>query len=154
MKKLTKIFGLAVITVLTVIMAVCFAACDDGEKRAEWETYAGTYKFTKLEMSMLGSGLNQNIEIKAGESYGGTTYSEDTLVIELKSDGKAVVSSSIASIKSENNLTWRVEDGNLIFPEMKSNGIVITISENIIEYGMTLSTGSMAIDGKYILVKV
>lgn len=154
MRKLTKIFGLVLIAAFTVIIAVCAAACGDGEKREEWEIYAGTYKFSKMEMTIQGSGINQSVTINAGESYAGLSYTGDTMVIELKPDGKATISSSISSIESEANLTWRVEDGKLIFPETTTTGMDMSISENTIEYGMTLSVSGMTTTSKYILEKV
>lgn len=158
MKKLTKIFGLVVITVLTVIMAVCFAACGDGEKREEWETYAGTYKFSKMETTIQGSyagtPINQTVSVNAGESYGGVTYEADSMVIELKSDGKAELKSAVSNVKSESNLNWYVEDNKLMFKEMSSEGIDYIISESNIEFGVTVTTSGMTTTIKYILAKV
>ena len=158
MKKLTKIFGLVVIAALTVIMAVCFAACQDGEKREDLETYAGIYKFSKLEVTVQGSfagtPINQTTSVKAGESFGGVTYSEDSMVIELKSDGKADIKSAVANVKSESNLNWYVEDNKLLFEEMTSDGIDYVISGSTIEFGVSLMVSCMTTTTKFVLEKV
>ncbi len=153
MKKLTKTLLLVVAMALAAVMAVCVAACG-GESREEWETYAGIYKFSKLEATSSGPEGIQSSEIVAGENIGGVLYSAETYVIELKSNGRADIKSNIANMSNENNLNWYVEGDKLLFKEMKSNSINYFISNGKIESVLTMEVAGTKMTNKLTLNKV
>lgn len=74
-----------------VVGAFCLVACGESN-------YEGVYKFAAMTISEEGAATT----IKAGETYEDMTLTEDYIVIELKSGGKAVVSSMGESISG----TW------------------------------------------------
>lgn len=101
MKKL-KLF--AVMLVTAIVGVFCLVACGETSQ-------AGKYKFYSI------SGTEDGVEInlKVGDTYMGMiSLSEDFMVIELKDDGSAVVTSAVSfSGSSESQTgTWKVNEND------------------------------------------
>lgn len=164
MKKLNKIFGLVLIAALTVIMTVCFAACGDkdkdegGKTRPEWTTYAGTYKFSRFEQVTTGSPVGtvtNTYNVGDEVPYVGLKYTEEYMIIELKSDGTAKISadSSVGVSSSGTTEGWYVEDGKLLFDNSSAQGAEYLINDSKIEFVVTITQSGMTTTTKIIMVK-
>ncbi len=133
MKKMKKIATAIVAALAAVVLAVAFAACAGN--------YAGTYKFSSMNMDMGGV----TVELKANEAFMGVTITEDAYVLEVKDDNTWTLSVNFMGETAVESGTWR-DDGGLILVasdgseqsvDVNGNNLVMSYSDSDMSASIT-----------------
>ncbi len=111
-----KKIGYWLATVALAVICVCaLVACGGVE---------GTYKFYSMKVESMGI----EMEIKAGEEMEGITISEDFMTLELKSDGKVVLSSKMGgAVTVEGEWKLNDEDNSKVDITIKGDTQTVTL---------------------------
>lgn len=130
-KVVTAVTALFAAVMLSVVMAACTSS------------FAGTYKFSSMEMNM--SGVTTTIT--AGGEFMGVTISEDYFVLVADEDGTF----SIASEYTDNEVgTWEQSGSQITLTADSGESISATLSGKELTLSMTEDGISMTV----VLVKV
>ena len=154
MKKFGKIFAAALLTIVAVIAAcMCFVGCSSsdsgsgsGETREEWSVYNGTYKFEKAvitsSMDLGGQTYDSTVTVNVGEAYSGVTFTENYMVLTLKTNGKATFTTELADAgaNSKSEYKWSAEGKKITLETSGVTAFTFTVNGETIEYFIDMST--------------
>lgn len=133
-----KFIAAICMAVMAIVLVVTLAACGGGN-------IAGTYKFSSMKFK---DGETE-VTINVGEEFQGITVTEDTYILELKSDNTLSLSTLMAGPEAQTlGGTWEA-DGNTV-------SLVIDGSEAEATYSngtLTVTTGEGGVNMQLILKK-
>lgn len=115
-----KRMKICLVGILTLMLTLlCFAACG----------VAGTYKFKSITI--------MGVSYEAGSQVPGMgAIEEDAYVVELNSDGTAVVTMNMFGQTDSSECAWEEEDGKIIFKEGDVTVATATVEDGVMKLGL------------------
>ena len=114
-----KKMKICLVGILTLMLSlICFVACGG---------VAGTYKFSYIEMAGVKYEAGSEIPLVG-------SFTEDSYVVTLESDGTAVISMNMMGMTEEVEGTWEEADGKVVIDvEGDKSEVVVDGGEMIID---------------------